>query len=88
MADLHKAIRAIHDNVVTVNGNSKTDIIATDSSGNSVTINWTSVEAWTDPDAYKIKRLASYPNLQRHIVKKKLVEILQNGMLIRLLITK
>ena len=43
MADLHKAIRAIHDNVVTVNGNSKTDIIATDSSGNSVTINWTSV---------------------------------------------
>ena len=32
MADLHKAIRAIHDNVVTVNGNSKTDIIATDSS--------------------------------------------------------
>ena len=64
MADLHKAIRVIHDNVVTVNGNSKTDIIATDSSGNSVTINWTSVEAWTDPDAYKIIRLASYPTFQ------------------------
>ena len=38
-----------------LNGNSKADIVATDSSGNSVTINWTNVEAWTDPDAYKLK---------------------------------
>ena len=63
MANLHKAIRAIHSNVVTINGNSKADIIATDSSGNSVTINWTNVEAWTDPDAYKIKRAAEYPSV-------------------------
>ena len=63
MANLHKAIRAIHSNVITINGNSKADIIATDSSGNSVTINWTNVEAWTDPDAYKIKRAAEYPSI-------------------------
>ena len=74
MTDLHKAIRAIHDNVVTVNGNSKTDIIATDSSGNSVTINWTSVEAWTDPDEYKIKRAADYPS-----VVDQLDDIYHNG---------
>jgi len=63
MADLHKAIRAIHNNVVTINGNSKTDIIATDSSGNSVTINWTNVEAWTDPNEYQYKRAAEYPSI-------------------------
>ena len=64
MTDLHKAIRAIHNNVVTINGDSKTDIVAGDASGNSVTINWTDVEAWTDPDAYKIKRQTEYPSIQ------------------------
>ena len=64
MADLHKAIRAIHNDVVTIHGNTKEDIRALDNSGNSVTINWTNVEAWTDPDEYKIKRLASYPTFQ------------------------
>ena len=64
MTDLHKAIRAIHNNVVTINGDSKTDIVAVDSSENSVTINWTDVEAWTDPDAYKIKRQIEDPSVQ------------------------
>ena len=64
MADLHKAIRAIHNDVGTIHGNTKEDIRALDNSGNSVTINWTNVEAWTDPDEYKIKRLASYPTFQ------------------------
>ena len=64
MTDLHKAIRAIHNNVVTISGDSKTDIVAVDASGNDVTINWTDVEAWTDPDAYKIKRQTEYPSIQ------------------------
>jgi len=64
MTDLHKAIRAIHDNIVTISGDSKTDIVAIDASGNDVTINWTDVEAWTDPDAYKIKRQIEYPSVQ------------------------
>ena len=64
MSDLHKAIRAIHNNVITIQGDTKEDIIALDNSGNSVTINWTNVEAWTDPDAYKIKRAAEYPSFQ------------------------
>ena len=64
MADLHKAIRAIHSNAITINGDTKGDIKALDSSGNNVTINWSSVESWSDPDAYKINRLAEYPSLQ------------------------
>ena len=63
MADLHKAIRAIHSNVVSINGDIKKNIIATDSNGNSVTINWTNVEAWTDPNEYQYKRAAEYPSI-------------------------
>ena len=63
MSDLHKAIRAIHNNVITIQGDTKEDIIALDNSGNSVTINWTNVEAWTDPNEYQYKRIAEYPNI-------------------------
>ena len=63
MADLHKAIRAIHNNVITIQGDTKEDIIALDNSGNSVTINWTNVEAWTDPNEYQYKRIAEYPSI-------------------------
>ena len=64
MADLHKAIRAIHSDAVSINGDTKEDITALDSSGNNITINWSSVESWNDPNAYKINRLAEYPSLQ------------------------
>ena len=64
MADLHKAIRAIHDTAVSINGNTKEDIIALDNSGNNVTINWSDVEAWTDPNGYKLDRAIEYPNVQ------------------------
>jgi len=63
MADLHKAIRAIHNNVVTINGDSKADMVAVDASGNNVTINWSSVESWTDPNEYQYKRAAEYPSV-------------------------
>ena len=46
MADLHKAIRAIHNLVVTINGDTQETIVAKDASENIVTINWTEVNAW------------------------------------------
>ena len=64
MANLHKAIRAIHSDVVSINGNDKTDIVAMDANDKTVTIDWTKVEAWSDPDLYKINRLSQYPSLQ------------------------
>ena len=63
MADLHKGIRAIHNNVVSINGDTQEDIIAKDNSGNEVTINWTAVNFWTDPDQYKINRATEYPSI-------------------------
>jgi len=67
MADLHKAIRAIHNSVVTVNGDTQETITATDKDGNSVTINWTAVNTWTDPDTYKYNREAEYPSIQEQL---------------------
>jgi hypothetical protein len=61
--DLHKAIRAIHSDAVTINGNTQNDIIAKDENGNNVTINWTQVNAWTDPEQYKYNRQAEYPTI-------------------------
>jgi len=74
MADLHKAIRAIHSNAVTINGYTKDDTVAIDSNGNSVTIDWTQVEAWTDPNEYQYNRAAEYPS-----IVDQLDEIYHNG---------
>jgi hypothetical protein len=49
---------------VTINGNDKSNIVALDDSDNEITIDWIKVEAWSDPDLYKINRLAQYPSLQ------------------------
>jgi len=67
MADLHKGIRAIHNNVVTINGDTQEDIIAWDKDDNKVSINWTDVNAWTDPEAYKSKRAVSYKELKEQL---------------------
>ena len=61
--NLHKAIRAIHSNVVSINGDTQNDIVAKDSSGNTVEINWTEVNAWTNPEQYKIDRASEYPSM-------------------------
>jgi len=63
MADLHKGIRAIHDNVVTIHGDTQEDIIAWDKDGNNVTINWSQVNAWVDPEQYKYNRANEYPSI-------------------------
>ena len=63
MADLHKGIRAIHNSVVSINGDTQETIVATDKDGNEVSINWTSVNAWTDPDTYKYNRAKEYPSI-------------------------
>ena len=63
MSNLHKAIYKTHSNVKTINGDTQNDIIAKDKNGNDVTINWTQVNAWTDPEQYKYNRQAEYPTI-------------------------
>ena len=68
MADLHKAIRAIHNLVVTINGDTQETIVAKDVSENIVTINWTEVNAWTNPNQYKLNRKKEYPSIEELVV--------------------
>jgi hypothetical protein len=72
--DLHKAIRAIHTSVVTINGSTEKTIVATDKDNKEVTIDWTKVNAWTDPEQYKIDRENEYPS-----IVDQLDEIYHNG---------
>jgi len=63
MADLHKAIRNIHNTVTTVNGDTQADIVALDDNGNEVSIDWTQINDWTDPEQYKFDRESEYPSI-------------------------
>ena len=65
--NFHKAIRAIHSNVITINGETQETIIAKDSNGNDVNINWMQVNAWTDPEQYKMDRVKEYPSIQEQL---------------------
>jgi hypothetical protein len=59
----HKAIYKLYPQVVTVDDTAG----AFDKDGNQVTIDMALVDAWQDPDAYKSKRKAEYPNLLDYI---------------------
>ena len=61
--DLHKAIANIYSNVRTINGDTQEDIVAKDENENIVEIDWTQVNAWTDPEQYKYDRQAEYPTI-------------------------
>ena len=66
MADIHKAIRAIHNNVVTIDGDGEL-AQAWDDNGNLVTINWSQVNAWTDPNEYKFNRQQAYASIAEQL---------------------
>ena len=72
--DLHKAIRAIHSSVVTINGDTEKTIVATDKDNKEVTIDWTKVNARKDPNEYQYKRADEYPS-----IVDQLDEIYHNG---------
>ena len=65
--NLHKAIYKTHTNVKSINGDTQETIIAKDINNNEVMINWTQVNAWTDPDQYKMDRASEYPSIQEQL---------------------
>jgi len=67
--DLHKAIRTIHTDVVSINGDTQETIVATDNIGNEITIDWTQVNSWTDSDQYKYDRANDYPSVKDQLDK-------------------
>ena len=59
----HDAIYALYPTVVTVDDTDG----ARDAQGNKVEINLATVNAWVDPNAYKSKRQAEYPNFTDYL---------------------
>ena len=59
----HKAIYTLYPQVVTVDDGTG----AFDKNGNQVEIDPALVNAWQDPDAYKFKRKAEYPNITEYL---------------------
>ena len=59
----HKAIYALYPQVVTVDDGAG----AFDKDGNKVEIDLAAVNAWQDPDAYKYKRAAEYPDFREYL---------------------
>ncbi len=57
----HKAIYALYPNVVSVDDTAG----AMDANGSSVTIDMDAVNAWIDPEQYKIDRV--YPSIQEQL---------------------
>jgi len=56
MNDFHKAVRALYNNVVTINENT-----AFDANGNEINVDMNLINAWVDTDAYKYQRALEYP---------------------------
>ena len=59
----HKAIYALCPQVVTIDDGAG----AFDKDGNKVEIDLAAVNAWQDPDAYKIARAREYPDFREYL---------------------
>ena len=62
MVDFHKAVRALYNNVVTVN-----ETTAYDASGNEINVDMNLINAWQDPDQYKYDRQQAYASLAEQL---------------------
>jgi hypothetical protein len=63
MTDLHKAIYNIYTNVKHIDGDTQETIRAWDEEKNLITIDWTQVNDWVNPNQYKIDREKEYPSI-------------------------
>jgi hypothetical protein len=66
MVDYHKAIRALHPEVVKVE-ETNDSITAYDVNDNVVSWDKSLADNWVDPEAYKYKRAAEYPPLSEQL---------------------
>lgn len=62
MVDFHKAVRALYNNVVTVN-----ETTAYDANGNEINVDMNLINAWQDPDQYKYDRQQAYASLAEQL---------------------
>lgn len=62
MVDFHKAVRALYDNVVTVN-----ETTAYDANGNEIYVDMNLINAWVNPNEYKYQRQLAYKSIEEQL---------------------
>ena len=58
------AVYALYDNVVSTTGDVEETFVAFDKDGKEVAVDFSDIDAWVDPNAYKYARERAYPSLQ------------------------
>ena len=61
------AVHALYTNVISTTGNERDTFVAFDVNNNPVEIDFNLVDAWVDPEAYKYKRQAEYPDFKDYL---------------------
>ena len=74
MVDKHRAIEALYSNVASIEEYSNGTIVVKNKEGNTIEIDMSLVNAWSDPNQKKIDRAAEYPT-----IKDQLDDIYHNG---------
>lgn len=65
MVDRLKAIEALYTNAVSIEEIDTTDeYVVKDADGNEITINYTQVDAWVDPNLYSYARELEYKSIR------------------------
>ena len=67
MADIHKAIPELYSNIASIEEYSDKTLVVKNKEGNTVDVDMSLVNAWVDPDEYKISRAISYPSIQEQL---------------------
>jgi hypothetical protein len=67
MADIHKAIPALYSNIASIEQYSDGTLIVKDKEGNIVDVDMSLVNAWVDPEQYKIDRAFAYPSIKEQL---------------------
>ena len=67
MADIHKAIPALYSNIASIEQYSDGTLVVKNKEGNTVDVDMSLVNAWVDPDQYKINRVFAYPSIKEQL---------------------
>ena len=67
MADIHKAIPELYSNIASIEEYSDKTLVVKNKEGNTVDVDMSLVNAWVDPDKYKISRVFAYPSIQEQL---------------------
>ncbi len=67
MVDIHKAIPELYSNIASIEEYSNGTLIVKNKEGNTVDVDMSLVNAWVDPDEYKISRALVYPSIQEQL---------------------